>query len=258
MTYAGATYPDLEGKVAVVTGGSAGIGLATAEALAANGVTVVVNGRDAGRALAAAEQLERDGGRAVAIAADVADRASVERLAEDVVQRFGRADLVVAFAGGFDSMTPFDKITPEEWDSVIQRNLTSVFYTLQAFLPGMAARGGGAAVTMASNAGRMLDINLTASYAASKAGVIMLTRHVAREYGSAGVRVNCVAPATTLSPRVERLMSSEMREAISAMSPLGRVGMPTDTAAATVFLLSDASNWLTGITIDVAGGRVMI
>jgi 3-oxoacyl-[acyl-carrier protein] reductase len=258
MTYAGGTYPDLKGKVAVVTGGSTGIGFATAEALAANGATVVVNGRDAGRATAAAEQLERDGGKAVAMVGDMTDRASVEHLADDVVQRFGRADVIAAFAGGFDAMTPFDRITADEWDSVIQRNLTSVFYTLQAFLPSMAERGGGAAVTMASNAGRMLDINLTASYAAAKAGVIMLTRHVAREYGATGVRVNCVAPATTLSPRVERLMTPELRESIAAMSPLGRVGMPADTAAATVFLLSDAANWLTGITIDVAGGRVMV
>jgi 3-oxoacyl-[acyl-carrier protein] reductase len=253
-----AIYPDLRGKVAVVTGGSAGIGLATAEALVANGATVVVNGRDATRAQIVAEELQRNGGEAFAVAGDVSDQRFVQTLADDVAQRCGRVDLLVAFAGGFDARTPFDAIGAEEWDKVIHQNLTSVFYTLQAFLPSMAERGGGAAVTMASNAGRLLDMPLTASYAAAKAGVVMLTRHVAQEYGPAGVRVNCVAPGTTLSPRVERLMSPEVREAVAGMAPLGRLGMPADTASATVFLLSEAASWLTGITIDVAGGRVMI
>jgi 3-oxoacyl-[acyl-carrier protein] reductase len=111
---------------------------------------------------------------------------------------------------------------------------------------------------MASNAGRFLDINLTASYAAAKAGIAMFTRHVAREVGQHGIRVNCVAPATTLSERVERIMPEERRAEIAAMAPLGRLGMPEDSAQATLFLASDASSFLTGVTIDIAGGRVMM
>jgi 3-oxoacyl-[acyl-carrier protein] reductase len=123
----------------------------------------------------------------------------------------------------------------------------------------MAEWGGGAFVTMASNAARLAVTPLTtASYAAAKAGVVMLTRHAAQEYGPAQIRINCVAPATTLSPRVDALLTDKVREAIAAQSPLGRIGAPEDTAHATVFLLSDAASWLTGVTLDVAGGRVML
>jgi 3-oxoacyl-[acyl-carrier protein] reductase len=122
----------------------------------------------------------------------------------------------------------------------------------------MVDAGAGAIVTMSSNAGRFLDKTTHAAYAAAKAGVIMFTRHLALEVGRYGVRANCVAPATTMSERIARLMTPEAIERTAAMSPLGRLGVPEDTANATVFLLSDASAWLTGVTIDVAGGRVML
>ena len=111
---------------------------------------------------------------------------------------------------------------------------------------------------MASNAARFLDSTLTSSYAAAKAGIVMFTRHVAREVGPHGVRINCIAPATTLSERIERILTEEQRAALSAKSPLGRLGVPEDSAMATLFLASDSAGWLTGVTIDVAGGRVMM
>jgi 3-oxoacyl-[acyl-carrier protein] reductase len=123
----------------------------------------------------------------------------------------------------------------------------------------MIDRQGGSIVTMASNAARFLDITLTSSYAAAKAGIAMFTRHIAKELGPHGIRANCVAPATSLSERVERIMPDERRAEIAAMAPLGRLGVPEDTASATVFLVSDdASGWLTGVTLDIAGGRVML
>ena len=121
----------------------------------------------------------------------------------------------------------------------------------------MMQRGRGAIVTMASNAARTLDVTLTASYAAAKAGIVQFTRHVAREVGPSGVRVNCVAPATTMTERIASMMSDERIEQMTQLSALKRIGLPEDTAMAALFLASDSASWLTGITIDVAGGRVM-
>jgi 3-oxoacyl-[acyl-carrier protein] reductase len=111
---------------------------------------------------------------------------------------------------------------------------------------------------MASNSARFLDIPLTASYASAKAGIVQLTRHAAKELGPAGVRVNCVAPGTTLTDRVERLMDEQTRERVAALAPLGRLGTPEDSAWATLYLASDAAAYLTGVTIDISGGRIMM
>ena len=127
-----------------------------------------------------------------------------------------------------------------------------------AFLGGMLERGEGSIVTMSSISARFLDKPTQAAYAASKAGVIMFTRHLAQEVGEQGVRVNSVAPGTTMSERIERIMDTEAIERTKRLSPMNLMGMPEDTANATVFLLSDAARWLTGVTIDVNGGRVML
>ena len=251
-------YPDLAGKVAVVTGGSRGIGAATARALAANGVLVAVNGRDREAIDRVVGDLRDAGGTAIGVAADVCEWSAIEAMRARVEDELGQVDVLVPFAGGFGGMTPVHEITEEEWHSVIESNLTSTFLTVKSFVPGMIERRRGSIVTMASNAARFLDITLTASYAAAKAGIAMFTRHVAKELGPHGIRANCVAPATILSERVERIMPDARRAEIAAMSPLGRLGLPEDAAAVTVFLASDAAGWLTGVTIDVAGGRIML
>jgi NAD(P)-dependent dehydrogenase (short-subunit alcohol dehydrogenase family) len=253
-----ARYPDLAGKVALVTGGSRGIGAATAKALAANEVSVAVNGRDEEAIDGVVRAVADAGGTAIGVPADVCDWAATEAMRERVEGELGPVDVLVPFAGGFGGMTPVHEISEEEWHSVIESNLTSTFLTVKSFLPGMIERRGGAIITMASNAARFLDIKLTASYAAAKAGIAMFTRHVALEAGEHNIRVNCVAPATTLSERVQRIMPDERRAEIAAMSPLGRLGSPEDTAMATVFLASESAGWLTGVTLDVAGGRIML
>jgi len=128
---------------------------------------------------------------------------------------------------------------------------------VKAFIPGMLERRHGAIVTMASNAARLLDATLVSSYAAAKAGVVQFTRHVAREVGPRGVRVNCIAPATTLTDRIERNLSADQRDELARLAPLERLGAPEDSAHAALFLASDAASWLTGVTLDVTGGRVM-
>jgi len=251
-------YPDLEGKVALVTGGSKGIGAAAARALATNQVRVAVNGRDE-RALAAiVDGIAESGGEAIAAPADVGSFDAIERMRERIELELGQVDVLVVFAGGFGAYTAVQDITEEEWSAVIDSNLTSTFLTVKSFLPGMIERRRGSIVTMASNAARFLDSTLTASYAAAKAGIAMFTRHVAREVGPYGIRANCIAPATTLSERIERILTEEQRAALSAKSPLGRLGVPEDSAMATLFLASESASWLTGVTIDVAGGRVML
>lgn len=258
MDTAGGTYADLAGRTAIVTGGSKGIGLATARQLAANQVSVAIVARTAADVKRAAEQLRASGAKAHGVAADCTDAPALEAMVAEVAEALGPPDVLMAFAGGFTGLTPVLEITEAEWRHVIDSNLTSTFLSVRAVLPGMIARRRGSIVTMASNAGRLLDISLTASYAAAKAGIIQFTRHVAREVGPSNVRCNVVAPATTLTERVASNLPAEVIDRLSSMAPLQRIGQPEDTAAAAVFLASDASSWLTGITLDVAGGRVMI
>ena len=252
------TYPDLAGKVAVVTGGSKGIGAATCRVLAANGVKVAVVARDQAGIDGMVSSLQETGATAIGISADMVSFKDIERVRETVERELGPTDILIPFAGGFGRPTPVWEISEEEWHFVIESNLTSTFLSCKSFLPGMMQRGRGSIVTMSSNAGRYLDITLTASYAAAKAGIVMFTRHVAKEVGPKGVRVNCVAPATTISERVQRIMSPERLQEIADMAPLHRIGMPEDSALATLFLVSDSASWLTGITIDVAGGRILM
>jgi 3-oxoacyl-[acyl-carrier protein] reductase len=252
------TYPELAGRVAVVTGGSKGIGAAACEVLSANGVKVAVVARDQNGIDGVVAALRDSGGTAIGVSCDVVSFQAIEEMRRRVEDELGPVDILMSFAGGFTSMTPVIEITEEEWDFVILSNLTSTFLTCKAFLPGMMQRGSGVIVTMASNAGRNLDITLTASYAASKAGIVMFTRHVAKEVGPNGVRVNCIAPATTISDRVERIMTRERIEFLADLAPLKRIGMPHDSALAALFLVSDSASWLTGVTLDVAGGRMML
>jgi 3-oxoacyl-[acyl-carrier protein] reductase len=250
-------YPDLASKIAVVTGGSKGIGAAACRQLAANGANVVVVAREQTAIDRLVGELVDNGHLASGYSVDCNDRAAVFELAGQLERTLGPVEIVVAFAGGFRAPTPFLEITEAEWHEVIDWNLTSTFHTLQAFLPAMVARRGGSIVTMSSCTGRQIDRTITASYAAAKGGIVLLTQHVALEMAPHQIRVNCVAPATTLTERLAESMSAERLATIDAMTPLGHVGRPEDSAAATLFLLSAASAWTTGVTIDVAGGRVM-
>lgn len=251
-------YPDLAGKVAVVTGGSQGIGAECCRVLVDNGVKVAVNARSQAGIDALVEELRDAGGTAIGLAGDCTSSNALEAVRRRVEDELGSADILLAYAGGFESFTPITEATVEEWRTVIEVNLTSTFLTVQAFLPGMIERRTGSIVTMASNGGRLLDKPLTASYAASKAGVIQFARHVALEVGRYGVRINSIAPATVMSERIRRIMDDEAIARTAAMSPLGRMGTTLDCALATLFLVSDSAGWLTGVTLDITGGRVML
>jgi 3-oxoacyl-[acyl-carrier protein] reductase len=253
------TYPDLEGKVAVVTGGSKGIGAATCVALGHNRARVAVCGRDRETIDRVTGQTSEAGAaEAVGLAADLTTTDGVARLRAEVEETLGPTEILMAFAGGFGARTPLLETELDEWNGIVASNLTSTFLTVREFAPGMVERGAGSVVTMASNAARFLDIQLTASYAAAKAGIMVLSRHAALELGPHGVRVNILAPATILSERVKRNMDEERLASIAGMSPLGTIGVPQDPALAALFLASDSAGWMTGVTLDVAGGRIMM
>jgi 3-oxoacyl-[acyl-carrier protein] reductase len=251
-------YPDLAGKVAVVTGGSGGIGAATCRLLAANGAKVAVNGRDRTRIQAVVDTIREGGGEAVGVDGDCTDAAAVQRLRQVVEQELGSAEVLAAFVGsGRARPGPVADVPEEDWQSTLDGSLTATFLTLKSFLPGMIQRGRGAIVTMASSAARLPGLGAPAPYMAAKAGVIMLTRQVASEAGPHGVRANCLAPHTILTEQIRRMAPQEWRDQMAAAVPLRRLGTPEDVALAAVFLTSDSAAWLTGVTLDVAGGYVM-
>jgi len=250
-------YPDLAGKVAVVTGGSRGIGAATAAALAANGALVAVVGRDERALAAVTSSIESDGGRALPVTADCTVGADVDRMVSAIGENLGPVGIVAAFAGGDGMPVPTDQESPEHWRDVVESDLTSTFLTVRAFLPQLAERRHGVIVTMSSAAARQAA-HSSAAYAAAKAGVIAFTRHVASEFAGRGIRANCVAPSAIENDRMRTWMTAEQRQNLGRSFPLGRLGQPSDVAAAALFLASDASSWITGATLDIAGGKIML
>jgi 3-oxoacyl-[acyl-carrier protein] reductase len=250
-------YAGLAGRVALVTGGSRALGAATAARLAEHGALVGVGGRDRAAIDRVVGTIRADGGRAVAVPADVCDADALAAAHADLVEQLGPVELLAAFAGGNGRPRPTELVEPDEWRRVIEGDLTATFLTIRAVLPGMLDRGRGAIVTMSSSAGRHPS-QAAAAYAAAKAGVVMLTKHLAAEMGPRGVRVNCLAPSAVLNEKMAAAMTDQQQADLAAMFPLGRIGAPDDVAAAATFLLSDQASWLTGVILDITGGRVIV
>jgi 3-oxoacyl-[acyl-carrier protein] reductase len=238
----------LTDKVAVVTGGSRGIGLETARRLTGHGARVAVMARRV-------EAVDS----ALAIAGDATSLEDLERVRERVEAELGPVDVVAAFAGSGQARPgPVWELSDDDWRSTVDGHLTATFLTFKAFLLGMVERGRGAIVTMASAAGRTPTPAAPAPYAAAKAGIVALTRHVAAQVGPSGVRVNCISPSTVLTERTAQVMPDDVRRRFTEQHPLGRLGEPSDVAEAACFLASDRAAWLTGVVLDVAGGAVMV
>jgi 3-oxoacyl-[acyl-carrier protein] reductase len=250
-----ATYPDLQHKTVLVTGGSRGIGAHTARAFADQGAKVCTVGRDRDALDRVVSDLISRGAAAMGVAADVTDAAALARVREQTEDRLGPVDVLAVFAGGQGAPVPTPELTELRWRQVLDSELTSAFLTIQTFLPRMLERGTGSILTMSSSAGRQpSQANL--AYSVAKAGLVMLTRHLAAEIGPRGVRVNALAPSSVRTEKVAAQMPPTVQEQVAAMHPLGRLGTPDDVAQVALFLASDAAAWLTGLTIDVAGGRI--
>jgi 3-oxoacyl-[acyl-carrier protein] reductase len=249
-------YPDLVGKVAFVTGGSSGIGATTCRLLAANGVRVGVNGRNEAAIEGVVKAIRDAGGEAVACPADCTNADALTRAGDVMARGLGPIDILVAFAGSGGEPTPFLELSEEKWRAVVDGNLTATFLTIKTFAPMMVERRSGAIVTMASSAGRLPGL-ASPPYAASKAAIVMLTGHLAKELAPVGVRVNCVAPSAIMNERLARVPEAKLRE-IAAGFPLGRIGTPEDVALATLYLASESASWVTGVTLDISGGRIIL
>jgi 3-oxoacyl-[acyl-carrier protein] reductase len=242
----------MEGRTALVTGAARGLGEAIARELSARGANVVIADIDGVAAEAVAAAL---GERATAVTLDVAERASFERAFAAATEGFGRVDILVNNAAR-TVMRPFWEIDDAEWDEVLATNLRSVFIGCQIAGPHMRENGHGRIVNLASLAGQQGGAVAGAHYAASKAGVIVLTKIVAQQLAPHGVTVNAVAPAAVRTPVMDAL-PPERVEALAASIPVGRVGRPDEIAAVVAFLASDDAGYVTGATWDVNGGLLM-
>jgi 3-oxoacyl-[acyl-carrier protein] reductase len=249
----------LNDRVALVTGSSRGIGTAIARAFAAEGARVVVHGRDRAALASVAAGIERDGGRVRHVVGDVSAFADLEAMRADIEQAFGPVDSLVANAGGSPTRPgPLETITEADWRAGVDGNLTATFLTIKCFLPGMKERRRGNIITMSSAAARRPHPNSPVPYAAAKAGIQMMTQHLAAQVGPFGIRVKCLAPETILTERNEAQIPDATKQALVEMHPLRRLGTPDDVARAALFLASDDSSWMTGMILDIAGGAVMV
>jgi 3-oxoacyl-[acyl-carrier protein] reductase len=242
---------DLSGRTALVTGSTRGIGRAIAEALAGAGARVAVVGRDAGRAEEVASAIGRD---AAGFACDVTDSASVTALVENVEKAFGQIDILVNNAGLTRDNILF-RLKDEDWDTVLDANLRGAFVAIRAASRGMMKRRWGRIINIASVVG-IIGNKGQSNYAASKAGLIGLTKSVAKELASRNILINAVAPGF-IETDMTAAMTAEARATLSGQIPLERLGNPNDIAAIVAFLASDLASYITGQVLVVDGGLVM-
>jgi 3-oxoacyl-[acyl-carrier protein] reductase len=249
----------LEGKVALVTGSSRGIGRAIATAFAKHGASVALHGRDAKALEEVRTQVTQTSARAIVVRGDVTKWSDVEAIRAAVESGLGPLDILVANAGASLTMpAPLEEITEDSWRATVDANLTATFLTLKSFIPGMKARRSGVIITMASAAARKPHPKAPIPYGAAKAGIQTLTQDVAGQLGPFNIRVNCIAPETILTERnASRIPEAQQRD-MAAAHPIPRLGTPEDVAHAALYLASPQASWITGVVLDVAGGAVMV
>ena len=245
----------LEGKVALVTGASRGIGRAVAIRLAKSGAKIAVN--YAGNQAAAEEVkqiIEQNGGAAILVQADISNAESVDAMVAAVMEAFGRIDILVNNAG-ITRDTLLMRMKEADWNAVIQTNLTGVFYVTKAVSKIMMKQRYGKIVNMSSVVGLMGNAG-QANYAAAKAGVIGFTKSMAKELAARNITVNAIAPGF-IATDMTAVLSDKVKEDLATKIPMGRLGEADDIASAVLFLVSDSASYITGQTLNVDGGMVM-
>jgi NAD(P)-dependent dehydrogenase (short-subunit alcohol dehydrogenase family) len=246
-----------EGRVAIVTGAGQGIGRAIAERFAADGGSVVVADIREATARATAEAVQAAGGRAVAVITDVTKPADADWLAAAAIDAYGRIDVLVNNAGILRS-TRAAEVSAEEWHLVVDANLTGAFLCSRAAYPALKASGHGRIVNMASMAGRATSTLGGVHYTTAKAGVLGLTRHLAREWARDGITVNALSPGIVDTPMVRGSTDEARMAQVIASIPLGRLAEPSEIASLVCFLASDEAAYITGANVDIHGGELII
>lgn len=249
------TNKSCEGKVAIVTGASSGIGRAIALRLASEGATVVAGARRRAELDRLVSEIEGDGGKAVAIAGDVTEEAFARDLVDCAREGFGGLDIAINAAGTLGPLGSVVDLRRDQWDAVLATNLTSAFLGAKHQIPAMLKRGAGAIVFVSSFVGHTAAMPGLAAYAASKAGMIGLAKSLAVEYGAQGIRSNALLPGGTQTAMADVMADTdEMREFVRGMHALKRISEPHEQAEAALFLASDASSFVTGAALLVDGG----
>lgn len=249
-------YPEMQGKVALVTGGSAGIGLATAQAFASEGATVIIASRNEKRAKQALASLPEESTKSW-IECDVSDGKAVEKLVASIIKQHGRIDYAFNNAGSGGRMVPVASMSEDAWRKSIDGHLTSVFLCLRHQIPAMLKQGHGVIVNNSSVDGlRGYPFSGGAAYAAAKHGVIGLTKSAALEHARDGIRIAAICPGWVNTPPVESFMkkSTQFADAIIAQTPIGRIATPQEIAGGVLWLCSDASSFMLGSPLVLDGG----
>lgn len=247
-----------KGKVAFVTGGGTGIGLATALAFAREGACVVIAGRSGETLDEAVAQIKREGGQAIAVQCDVQHTQDVQTAVQHTIDTYGRLDFAFNNAGVEQPAAAVGDINEEEFGRQVNINLKGVFLCMKYQIPQMLKNGGGAIVNTSSGAG-VKGFQGQAAYCAVKHGVIGMTRSAALDYAKQNIRINVVAPGMIDTPMMDRFTggTEEGRQGAIAQEPIGRVGRPEEIANAVIWLCSDASSFVTGHTLVADGGQTV-
>ena len=245
----------LEGKSAIITGSSRGIGRAIAKCYAENGARLIIHGTREEALSELKSELNALGAECEYVAGDIGSPDTAARLAEKCLENYKSIDILVNNAG-INSRKSFEELSFEDWDNMLRTNLTSAFYTCKAVLPSMMEQGSGVIINMSSSAGKTAHPNAAISYGVSKAGINSLTQKLAYDYAAKGIRVNAICPGP-IETDMSKQWTEEYREKVYSSIPMHRLGTGADVANVAVFLASDLAAFICGESVNVNGGKYM-